>query len=79
MFWLFKKKNNKLPHKVEVALQDYRTLRLEGCLIIPCKKCRHLIKLNDHRYTCKRIQLMRVLWPDYKQEVYKIDDELRKR
>ena len=79
MFKLFRKKKDKLPKSIEFALQQYRELCLEGCLIIPCKKCGRLTQINDHLYTCKRIQLMNVLWPKYKEEVEKIDDELRKR
>lgn len=76
---LFRKKKDKLPKSIEVALQEYRELCLEGCLIIPCKKCRHLIQINEHLYTCKRQRLMDVLWTNYRQEVEEIDNELRKK
>ena len=78
MFKLFRKKMKKLPRSIEVALEEYRKLRLEGCLFIPCEKCRHLMELDEHHYTCKRIQLMKVLMPEYIEEVRKIDDETRK-
>ena len=59
---------------VEKALKEYMDLRIYGCFKISCKNCKYLTKVNEHLYTCKREQLMKILLPKYKQEVKRIDD-----
>lgn len=71
MFALF----TKPPRKVRMALQEYRELRLYGCLGISCENCKYFRKINEHLATCKRENLMKILWPKYKDEVNKIDSE----
>lgn len=78
MFKLFRKKKKRLPKSIENALREYRSLLMEGCLEIPCEKCRYLVEFNAHRFTCKRERLMNILMPDYRQEIKRIDNELRK-
>lgn len=67
----------KIPHEIQLALDEYQKLCMEGCLRIPCKLCKHLTRIDDHRSTCKREILMDILWDKYSEEVKKIDDTMR--
>ena len=67
----------KIPHEIQLALDEYQKLCMEGCLVIPCKECRYLVRINEHRSTCKRERLMDMLWDNYRDEVRKIDDVVR--
>ena len=71
------KKEEKLPKQVEQALQEYKDLCLEGCLVISCQKCRHFRKLDSGMYTCKRERLAKFLVPYYRKEMDKIDEWVR--
>ena len=74
---LFSLKEERFPKQVEQALQEYKDLCLEGCLVISCQKCRHLRKLDSGMYTCKRERLARFLVPYYRKEMDKIDEWVR--
>lgn len=67
----------KIPHEIQLALDEYQKLRMEGCLIIPCKKCKHLVHINEHISTCKREMLMDMLQNNYRDEVRRIDNMVR--
>lgn len=63
----------KIPHEIQLALDEYQKLCMEGCLVIPCKECRYLVRINEDRSTCKRERLMAMLWDKYREEVKRID------
>lgn len=63
---------NRLPRRIEEALNDYRQLRLYGCLKISCKRCKHLTRTDAHRSTCENERLMKILLPKYKKQVDEI-------
>lgn len=69
------KRNNIKSKNIERALDAYRDLLLDGCLKIPCEKCKHFIVINDHYCTCKRENLIEILLPEYKNDIDKIDKE----
>ena len=73
---IFKKKK-RIPKSIQVALDEYRKLCLYGCLKIPCHRCKYLRRINEHYSTCKREELMAILWDKYKDEIDEIDAELR--
>lgn len=46
-----------LARQFRLKLLEYELERLEneeGCLSIPCRKCKYIRCVNDHMYTCKR-------------------------
>ena len=63
---------------VEEALEEYRLLLICGCGKFPCERCSYIREVGN-RYKCKRTDLMKILWPKHKDDVLKIDEEVRKR
>ena len=71
-------KQNKIPSRIENALKEYEELISYDCLIIPCKQCKYLRPSLEKAdiYTCKIIDLMKILLPEYREEVHKIDNKI---
>jgi hypothetical protein len=46
-----------------------------GCFGISCQKCKYLRQVNKDLYTCERERLLKILWPEYKDEVLRIEEE----
>ena len=64
--------------KVQRALEEYRKLYEYGCLQISCEKCKYIYKASSSRYSCKREELMAILWSKHREKVLKIEEDVRK-
>lgn len=63
---------SRLPRRIEKALNDYKQLRLRGCLRISCNQCKHLVRIDTRRSTCENERLMKILLPKYRKQVDEI-------
>ncbi len=64
--------------KIQMALEEYRKLCEYGCLQINCQKCEYMYKTPSKTFSCKREELMAILWPKYQDKVLKVEEQVRK-